>query len=284
MQVKWLIDRNIIKDTPSEILPDIIRESGNDVHIMTYDPFTKKIDPIPFKKEDCVVVYGTYNFVRALGKGFTPGAFGVSDQTKCNIYMTYLPHDILLNQDFVMTSWGDFKRRKEFWYKIFDSKEVFIRPNSGAKSFTGTIIPKKDWDHEIRSMDTLTSVDNEQLILVCPPKEILAEYRFVIADNEVIAGSRYSWNDQLINGDQYRANDTYIKKQAIPSEAQALAQVVAGLDWQLDTCYTCDVALTVDGPKVVELNSFACAGLYDCDLKAIVTGINKAAIKDLTGF
>ena len=266
MQVKWLVDQNIIVDTPSEELPNIIKDLGYDVSLIK-----SKNENIPFQETDCVVIYGTHNFVKRLPKKYYPGAFGVSDQAKCSIYMTYLPYDLLLNRDFVMTSWGDFKRRKDFWYKIYNTENIFIRPDSGTKTFAGTTILKSEWNIEVKTIDTLSSVNDESLILIAPPKEIISEYRFIIADGQVVTGSEYSWESKKSISGQ------------IPEDAEHLASIGANQEWQLDTCYTCDICLTPNGYKIIELNSFACAGLYQCDLKKIVLNVSKAAIKEVTG-
>ena len=90
----------------------------------------------------------------------------------------------------------------------------------------------------------------------------------MIADGKVIAGSEYRWDGKLdIRRDW-------------PQECWDLADQVAKHPWQVDIAYTCDVALTNSGPKIVELNGFSCAGLYACDLNLVVKGVSDAALKD----
>ena len=70
---------------------------------------------------------------------------------------------------------------------------------------------------------------------------------------------------------------------ATPAEEAAcrtLADMVAAGAWQPDRVYMCDVAWTDRGPRIVELNAFACAGLYDCDVTAVVEAVNRVALDD----
>jgi hypothetical protein len=60
-----------------------------------------------------------------------------------------------------------------------------------------------------------------------------------------------------------------------------LAKIVATNEWQPDICYTVDIAEETNGKiSLLEINSFSCAGFYDCDISSIVSSASKAAINE----
>lgn len=272
--VKWVVDDNILRTYRTRQITDVIRDLGYELHQVTWDPLSP-LDPIPFSADDCVVLYGTHQFVRAVQKQyqFQPGALGVTDRTCVAQYMSNLPLDWFLNRDAIMTTWGIFKQRREDWFFMFGGKQdrVFVRPNSGFKTFAGQCIRWSHIDHDIATIDKLSSAMDDTLILVNGDLEIKGEFRFVIADGKVIAGSEYRWDGILDIRSDY------------PEECRQFAEKVAQHPWQVDIAYTCDVALTLDGPKLVELNGFSCAGLYACDLEAVVHGISSTAWREWSG-
>lgn len=271
MSVKWLVDTSILEGRLNNHLPEVIRAQGHDIFEVAYYKGTE-LPVIPFDSQDCVVIYGSHQFNRAVGLGrFRPGSLGLTERTNVAAYLSNLPLEWFLNADGVFTTWEQFKQRKDFWYDLVQGDRIFVRPNSGFKTFTGLVIPKHDWEHELNAMDQLTSVMPETLIVVAKPKELLGEFRFVVADGKVLTGSEYRWDNKLDIRIDY------------PIECYELAKQVAEHDWQPDFAYTCDVALTPNGAKVVELNSFCCAGLYACDLEKVVSGISAVALKEWRG-
>ena len=63
-----------------------------------------------------------------------------------------------------------------------------------------------------------------------------------------------------------------------------MANTIAKLDWQPDIVYTCDIALLENGDvKVIELNSFSCAGLYACNIEDILIKVSEIALLEYNG-
>lgn len=271
MKAKWIVDTSILEGRLNNHLTEVIKAQGHELFEVAY---FKGVDlpHIPFDPQDCVVIYGSHQFNRAIGPTrFRPGSLGLTERTNVSTYLSNLPLEWFLNSDGVFTTWAQFKERKDFWYELVGGDQIFVRPNSGFKTFTGLVIPSHDWEHELNCMDQLTSVMPETLIVVARPKELIGEFRFVIADHKVLTGSEYRWDNKLDIRIDY------------PIECYELARQVAEHDWQPDVAYTCDVALTPNGPRVVELNSFCCAGLYACDLEKVVKGVSDVALKEWRG-
>lgn len=262
-RVKWILDGALLEYHNITGLPDIIRSQGHDCFVTKFSP-PENVPSIPFKLDDCVIFYGSHIFVRAISSvyPFQPGALGLS-RSDFATYMSNMPLDWFINSDAVMTTWRMFLSKKEQWFDIFDA-DIFIRPNSGFKTFAGQVLTRENFDFETNSISQITSVMDETVMVVSSAKSIISEFRFVIANGKVVAHSHYSWDDSFIS--------------EVPAECLEKANQVAKHTWQPDIAYTCDIALTGDGAKIVELNSFSCAGLYKCSLEDVVREVSKAAL------
>ena len=257
----------ISRDHMREKLPSILEEHGFAYNLFEYTVNQPLMTPEADNK--CVIIYGSHQFNRALQGRYTPGSLGLTTRTAFSSYVSNIPPEWLLNHQGVMCTWKHFSQRRAFWEWTYGGGGVFVRPDSGFKTFTGQTISYDNWEEGIKLVDQTSSVMDETMIVVAPMQEILGEFRFVIADRKVVAGSEYRWDDKLdIRRDW-------------PPECEELAQKVADLDWQVDCVYVCDVALTPHGPKIVEVNSFSCAGLYACDLHAVVEAVSAAAYKEM---
>jgi hypothetical protein len=231
------------------------------------DTFDKSSMP---KTNECVVVHGSIQFVNRLrNQGFVycPGAYGFSKNNNCSNYFPKIPKEYLLNFPYALTTWEELKRSKNYYKDLFFNTQLFVRPNKGTKLFPGQGIYYFMWDETISEIEKTSGITEESLVLIGNHKIIERnEYRFVIVDKKVISGSMYNWSKN--NSPEYS------------KEAEDLAVKIAELDWQLDSAYTCDIAIAPNGPKVIELNSFSCSGLYECDRVKIIEAINKTALKD----
>lgn len=271
-EITWIVDSSIAERIVyHRSIVDEIRNQGMRCVDITF----KLGDPPPeIDVQGCTVLYGSHQFVKVINPAgrFQPGHLGVNDRTKATCYMSNLPYDWFLNRDARFITWAMFKEIGKHGFGIpLVGNGLFIRPDSGYKSFAGQVISEPTWDETIKTLDQLSSVMRETLIMVAPTQSIDGEFRFVIADGKVVAGSEYRWDGKLdIRRDW-------------PPECEELAKQVAEHDWQVDIAYTCDVALTSNGPKVIELNGFSCAGMYACDIEKVVRGVSDAAWKEWSG-
>lgn len=219
----------------------------------------------------CIIAYGDIDFVRQVNKStpFIPGAYCNFHNMKCSTYYTYLGGH-LLNQQYLIMPVGELLRRWDDLTLISDSfstrMPLFIRPDSGAKPFTGYVV-KPDDKHEIQSL--VQVVGPETLVIISPEKIITAEWRFVICDKKVIAGSQYLPTEQALTAESIECNSPSL---------WCLAQTIASQEWQPDLCYTVDIAESGGDVYLLEVNSFSCAGLYSCDLESVVREVSLVAM------
>lgn len=260
---KWLIDQYILKDYNKSDIESVFKKYHIQYEILSYRPFVDDITS-QFNKTENIIVYGSCSFVQK-----TKSYFGNYCNEKNLLFSSYIsnlnvPNDYFLNNDFVIVPFKRFKHATIEFFKMFNSKSLFIRPNSGMKVFTGFVINLDNYLYEFNSMKFLTGVCDDTLIVVSSEKSIINEYRFIICGDKVIDGSMYNCGGELIKS---RAH--------LPREAYTLAESVAKSIWTPDPIFTCDVAKTPNGFKIIELNSFSCAGWYACDPELIITEVSK---------
>ena len=270
----WIIQENEFMDKEVSRLRAVLDTAETDYLPIRFDRYKAEIPEdirtYPHLQNRPVIQYGSKEFIRGLRdvSSFTPGAYGM-DEISCSEYYTTIPKSLLLNSEYIFTTWGEFSRSYEYFFNMIDKEKntLFVRPNSGMKTFAGLTINIIDAEAVISRIDRTSGVNRCTLILLAPAKSLPDyEHRFVIVDGNVVAGCSYSWDKDNIS--EY------------PADAFDIAQAVAKNEYQLDSAYTCDVVITDLGPKVVELNSLSCAALYECDRNKVVEATNIAAIND----
>lgn len=277
--VTWIIDTTLLHGTLTEKLPQIVEDLGYKIITLFGNPNTYDLDQLPggFIDEGSgpVVAYGCINFIlKSHSCPWLPGSYpqpGIETHNLCHLtYMQEFEKDKLLNRDYVVAPIKELIRNKDFFFKIFNTDQLFIKDVNAFKRFGAKVL-----SYEILEKYLEPHVeDNENnLVMIAEPKCIRSEHRFVIVNKEVVAYSTYNMNGVL---------DIRID---VPDKALHFAKDMAKV-WQPCPCYTLDVAMTGDGsfddqePKLLELNSFSCAGLYACDIEAVVKAVSKQSRED----
>lgn len=198
-------------------------------------------------------VYGSIQFCRDLKpmEGQYPFVYGGDPSW---IKMTaHVPRKLLLNHDFLMTSWADFVNEFDHWRQHFASDDseasLFVRPSASNKIFAGDLVFDKI---DIMSIDTASAVTNETLCVVASEKDFTQEERYFIGNSEIISG-------------------TPVNEIGKPKLQHLITPEILGR-WSPDTMYTLDVCLDANGQlKIVEYNGFSTAGVYFADVEKILT-------------
>ncbi|MEM6689799.1 MAG: ATP-grasp domain-containing protein, partial [Planctomycetota bacterium] len=106
----------------------------------------------------------------------------------------------------------------------------------------------------------------ESVVVVSSPKRIVAEWRYVIAKGEVVAGSKY-----IDAGEE-------VSLQAEDPLALEFAQMVTAEGYEPDPVWVLDVCCTADGRyHLVEIGGFSFASIYGCDKDAVVQSVSAVA-------
>ena len=205
--------------------------------------------------------------VAALGR-WTPGAYCDSAAFRCSAwYPRAAPW--LVHTRYESTTVASLVAEPEAVAGHLADAEgkVFVRPDSPLKPFSGRVVTlaglrAADLDHGFY-YDEL-----ELPILVTPTQRLGHEWRFVIAEREIVSGCRY-----IADGRKSAGLD-------VSPEARALAESIAATLEPPQPVYVLDLVESEAGPKLVELNPFSGADLYDCERARIVDAL--AALVDST--
>ena len=273
MKPKWLIE-DYEHDSSLQPLMDEVRAQGMDLEVVKYEPWESGAFN-QYPNEDCVIFYGTLNLARQLQKqkGWIPGVYCNFQNLCCVSYYSYWAK-YLFNSDYIMLPMMEVLRRQDYVYDIFGIEDtIFIRPNSGAKTFTGQTLPKETIEKEFKLFGNYAGKPLDQIItIISSPKVIDKEWRCVIIDKKVVAYSQYKKNDKL---------DI---ENSIDSEALCLADKIAKEEWQPDIAYTLDICKSGDKYSLLEVNSFSCSGLYEADPGPVVKEISRVALIEWKDF
>lgn len=216
----------------------------------------------------CVVCHASFQFTSLVAEDevWVPGTYGIGEATDCSQYYPHLD-DCLLNGDYKLLSLEEVANEAESLIKSLGiENRLFMRPSSGGKAFTGRLFTQAELQpHALRS----SGLSMKTLVVISRPKPILREWRFVVVDRNVVAGSLYR---EL--GELHQSPD-------VPAEALDFALQVASREFQPDRVWVLDTCETPDGEmKVVEINGFSSSNWYSCDLQAIVKAVSRVALDD----
>lgn len=267
--VTWVIDQNLVN--PNN---DIVRTCQRlgvkfEVHDSAVS-FKGDAFSTMWRDEGAgpTVAYGSQNFALQFINnipcipGSYPGTVNQVQKLKTQAYLSKIDRSLLLNSDFVFVPVGNLKNNTNM-FDLFKQTKLFIKDNETFKRFSGEVVAKDNWIQRIGFLQDVHKLNDEDLILIASEKTISNEQRFVIVENKVVAQTPY-------NG-----------KHEISSLATDLAILMADNNTYLsDMPYTLDIAMFQNQAKIIEINSFTCAGLYDCNLDDVVVTVSEKAIKD----
>lgn len=269
-QVKWLLEPEIFEDNAKPLL-ETLKKLGIEHQIWPfghmYQDFKSKF------QDDCVVFYGSFQFANVIRRQTTwvPGVYCNLPKFDC---LYYYPRfgQYLLNSEYVMLPLGELKRRKEWILDNFSIQDgVFIRPSSGAKSFTGKVVKDSEWDKDFRMFEL--RADPETLTVIAKPANITYEWRLVVAEGKVITAS------------QYREGDKMTRSKNVPAMVLQYAQsVLDSIKYKTDPIWTLDICEANGALHVLEIGSFSCAGLYACDPEVVINTVNRIALEEYLSY
>lgn len=272
MNVNWLVESEVFLEYEDE-LADAITQTGRIVKRTPDLGLQYRWQDFPdlyrrlFPENACVVFHGSIGLASELSRDapWRPTTFCSWENYDCHVYYCRLA-DYLLNSDYVILPFGELKRRQQFLFDaVGDGARLFVRPNSVRKSFTGQSATSATFDQDIEVMG-FYDVPPEALVLVSAAKEITHEWRFVAADKQIVAGTQYK-----VDGNLVASPDT-------TPESRLLAEQVAAQDFQPDPVWTIDICRTASGEhRLLEIGSFSCSDLYACDKRAVVEAVSAVA-------
>jgi hypothetical protein len=272
--VKWLIeDFNL--DNGTKALADAVRKTDFELKLCDEkNLFNQNWDEY-YDDDACVVcvtsIQSALSIIEAK-PNWKPGPWGEGGgEYECTHYYKYFM-DHLFNDNHIMFPLGHVERQLPMIREKFMRDGCFfIRPSGGTKSFTGQIIDEKhfesDWN-QVTSYDP----DMDEMIVISTPKQINAEYRFVVTHDRVIASSQYKTDDKM--------NQPHAPEGLVGYVTGTLKNVF-DKGFRTDPVWILDVALDADNePYVLEIGSFSASGLYSTDKDKIVEEVSEIAYRE----
>jgi hypothetical protein len=261
--VTWVLESDVFPESHAAVR-DAIRDRGHRLIDWSDDWW---YDGVPSRiPTSAVLFHGSLGNAARISKElkWTPGSFCPVDAFICSRW--YEPaRQWLVHAEWVICPAKELvANAADIAKQLRAERSLFVRPNSPLKPFSGRVV-------EIASL-TLAKLDHgfyyddESLpVVVAPVRKIGREWRFVIAEMEVVAGSAY---------------DPATRKAlpvALHVEAASFASAVASQIPSPAIVYVLDVCECGGEFRLLELNPFGGADLYACDPFAIVDRVSALA-------
>ena len=174
------------------------------------------------------------------------------------VYTSELPEKYFLNSDYIVLPWCKLEQNIDRLTNIFGNN-LFIRPNSSQKSFTGfSKNGKKELVEEIRALKQIYNIRKEELCVITSSKEMDdVEYRFWIVDGKVSTWAPYSWKSYSLSKIPITTLET------VKGYATQFAEMIG----VYQEAIVADICIYNDLPKIIELNAVSTSGWYEGMLK-----------------
>ena|GEM_PF-3353154 len=273
--VTWMVETGLDPEAEERLLDSLAILPNVEVQVRKLVPFGEGLQPGPgTEPEGPIVFHGSLQGAKWVQENTTwrPGAIANNPKLRCQSYY-HVFNEYLLNRRHLFLPFGCFEERKEDLFDWLGEDDcIFVRPDANDKPFTGQLVKRETWDEDLKQIGFYDEVVTpETLCVVCAPQNIREEYRFFIRDGEVLTGSLYRKNAHT---SQYTAVSAVSEPWAMAKLMAARAKRV-GFEpdpiWVLDLCKDAQKRT-----RVLEVGSFSCAGLYDCNtdiLARVVTEI-----------
>jgi hypothetical protein len=267
MKPTWLIEANV-DGLPVEYLQAEVRRQGMACHVVKYLPSLSAPKDIAGSEslpmDACVVFRGTLNLLRHIhaSRRWRPGAWCNFPNLACSAYYAHFG-PFLLNRDYAFLPIAEAVRlADDLFARYATDGYLFVRPDSVDKSFTGVVTDRSSFTQKFFG----TAFDPTTLILVARAKRLTYEWRLIVANGQVVAGS------------QYRNATGREERPECPDEVVSFVEdVLTKVSWRPAPIFIMDVCDSEDGLRVLELNSFGCSGHYLADLSAVVRAASELA-------
>lgn len=177
---------------------------------------------------------------------------------KCSAYYPKI-QELLFNDRYAFIPFKDLARRKWDIYGWLGKESlVFIRPDSGEKDIPADLVDIEDIDKLV------DDYDYDGLAVISTPKDMIGEWRFVVADGKVQSVSSYKYQGLLT------------QVPSAPPGAYELVEKVISKGYIPDEIFCVDVVQDSGNDFwVMELTSFSSAGIYANDPKKLAKLIKR---------
>ena len=279
----WVIEDTRFDEchSPQDVAAEVKRQ-GMTAHVIKYAPMGGWDDQdFPaYPMQQPLIFIGSLQLGRLVHRKaeHSPGIYCNPERYACTSYYPTFGK-WLLNDTYAMIPYAEAARCQSWLFKVFSAGEgdpcVFVRPNSGMKTLaTGSLVQNSTFQRDLARLARYKKPEHlsSELLVFSSPKMIAAEYRFIMADREVVACSRYkpTVDPEVPDAAVLKAIEIAHEVKEIPERMWVLD--IAQIDHEIP-------GRTLSSYSVVEINSFSCAGWYACDLPSIVREASRVALQ-----
>lgn len=214
--------------------------------------------------QDCVIFSGAYPVMRhiQLHHTWTPGGWCTTENFSCAAYYPHFGRHLLNESHAILAIDDALSRLDELFVRFAKEDEIFVRPTGVQKTFTGRCEDREGFVLTLQS----ACYANEP-VLVASPRELFEEWRVVIGRGRFVAAS------------QYKSEGTHRELPGCPQEVRIYVErLLSEIPYRPDPIYMMDIGRSGTDLRVIELNSFSCSGLYQCDPAAVVSEVKNVAL------
>lgn len=261
----WILEPDVFPETHASIRA-AIRQLGFPLYDWS-DSWWNKGIPTTIPSTH-VIFHGSLGNAARIAQelNWSPGSFCPVEKFNCSAwYESARPW--LIHEQWRFTTANELAAHaRAIAEELHSTNRLFIRPDSPLKPFSGRVL---DVDQiSLAKLDHGFYYEDESLpVIVAPVRNIGSEWRFVVVDQKVIAGSAY---------------DAAARKPIEASLNSAAGQLATKIAQSLTPpaeAYSLDVCECEGALRLLELNPFGGADLYACNAESIVRAVSAIATK-----
>lgn len=282
----WLLQTNVSQENSFKPLLDAVSKHAsfrlvktvpftdiivdNDIDINNYNE--NNIPEFSIDKNQPIMTMGSYTLAKIANKrGWKPAGDFISNNFNFDNLKKHYGCQNMLNGQAIQGTIGNIEIPDEW-------EDVFARPLEDTKSFAGGVFDKGIFQE---FLDTMIDINEELLnaetpIIVAPVHEILAEYRLFVVDGKIVAGSLYKVLDETKSIPMFKSESTVSNDISQEDTCVAFAKTMLGI-YQPEQAFVLDIAITLFGPKIIEVNNINSSGFYVANVEDIVVAIENAS-------
>jgi len=262
-QITWIIE-NFVREKSYQDLCNAVLDAGFDCIQINGDYSKKMVEHLDGKN---VIFCGSIEMTKLIKKDI-PNAYPITYSTfekyKCTQYYSHFGK-YLFNDKYAILPLSEVNRRLIEIYGYYAKESlIFIRPDSGEKTFQAQLVDLQDFATFYKHNKHL----EHELVLVSTPKNIQWEGRFLVDGKSIIAHSTYQFNGLVT------------KIETVPREAITFCEeILKNVSYKPDEIFCLDICQAKDGQYyIMELTSFSSAGLYEMNKKNVVNKVSEIAM------
>jgi hypothetical protein len=267
MPLTWIVEPGAFPPRYAKFV-DAVRADGHEVVLWHNEWESPDAMPVPGTHHP-VIFHGSLGLAAkfAASPHHRPGAYCNAPLFACSAWYP-TAREWLLHRDWKLLPASELCATQTEVATLLESPEaLFVRPDSPLKPFAGRVL--KVGAITLRALDHGFYFDDAHLpVIAAPVRKIDGEWRYLVVDRRVVAGSAY-----LAEGREPIADD--------PSGAPwAFAQSVAQHLEAPEAVYIADICLSNGDYRLLELNPFSGADPYAMDPHTIAREVSRVVLRD----